>query len=119
MAYLNLFKIRLYLLKKKSYSSFPAVTLFLSHNTFFVAQHFFLSRNTFFVADSKCRQPPPLLPTQLDSLVLCVAVAHMAMRLLSFLSFHPFSLAGGILFFMKVSLLIIVDKNKDSKNVFI
>jgi hypothetical protein len=43
----------------------------------------------------------------------------MTIRLLSFLSLHPFSLAGGLLFFMKVSLLIIVDKNKDSKNVFI
>jgi hypothetical protein len=37
MAYLNLFKILLYLLLKKSYSSFPAATLFLSRDTFFGA----------------------------------------------------------------------------------
>jgi hypothetical protein len=37
MAYLNLFKILLYLLWKKSYSSFPAATLFLSRDTFFGA----------------------------------------------------------------------------------
>ncbi len=37
MAYSNLFKICLYLLWKKSYSNFSGTTLFLSHNTFFVA----------------------------------------------------------------------------------
>ncbi len=34
MAYSNLFKLWLYLLQKKSYSSFPMATLFLSHNIF-------------------------------------------------------------------------------------
>ncbi len=37
MAYSNLFNLCFYLLQKNSYSSFPIATLFLSHDTFFVA----------------------------------------------------------------------------------
>ncbi len=47
----------------------------------------------------------------MDFLALSAAVAHMTIHLLFFMSLHPFSGGSGIFIFMKLFLLVIVDKN--------